>query len=220
MEDRTDLSFDSAPFAHRRTKLGATDPTRSYVKAYRIDARDRTLADLFAPRRDASSDSSSSRRPMNNLEGQCRLRPSTPLTGSQRKRAQLHLNTPQGFVSSDPKIETRFERGYALFTERGCAATFPILMKDTTGGAPPGPSALGTKPISKTGRRSSRTSRPRSGCAEQRHRAVAPWDFALLNCVFRRRDGMAKDGVRAVQLYRRGRRPRLRPDSVHLRTLL
>jgi hypothetical protein len=70
------------------------------------------------------------------------IKPSTPLAGSQNK-GPTPFESPQGFVSSDPKVEARFKQGYDLFMKKNYAAAFPILMETAQAGHPRAQALLG-----------------------------------------------------------------------------
>ena len=177
------------------TKLVSTDPAQSFVKATRINP-ETALTDLLAPRQDATSGSSSSRRPSGQPGGTVPIKPSTPLTS---KRAPASYDSPQGFVHSDPKIEARFKQGYDLFMEKNYAAAFPILMETAQAGHPRAQALLGRTYQEGLGQAKDYTQAAEwyGKAAAQGHRAA---QYSLGNLYFEG-DGVPKDQVKAIQLY-------------------
>lgn len=182
------------------TKLVSTDPSQSFVKATRINP-ETALADLLAPRQVTNGDSpSSSRRPTGQPGGTVPIKPSTPLPDFQKK-GPASYDSPQGFVSSDPKVEARFKQGYDLFTtKKDYAAAFPILVEVANAGHPRAQALLGRtyqeglgKPVDYK-----QAAEWYGKAAAQGHRAAL---FSLGNLYFEG-DGVAKDQVKAITLYR------------------
>ena len=180
------------------TKLVSTDPSQSFVKATRINP-ETALTDLLAPRQDVTTDPSSSRRPSGQPGGTVPIKPSTPLTGSQKK-GPTPFESPQGFVSSDPKVEARFKQGYELFMKKNYAAAFPILMETAQAGHPRAQALLGRTYQEGLGQAKDykQAAEWYGKAAAQGHRAAL---FSLGNLYFEG-DGVAKDQVKAIQLYR------------------
>lgn len=177
-------------------KLVSTDPAQSFVKATRINP-ETALSDLLAPHQDPNGVSSSSRRPTGQPGGTVPIKPSTPVTP---KKAPPSYDSPQGFVSSDPKVEARFKQGYDLFRKKNYTAAFPILMEVGQAGHPRAQALLG------------RTYQEGLGQAKD-YKQAADWygkaaaqghrmsQFSLGNLYFEG-DGVAKDQVKAIHLYR------------------
>lgn len=179
------------------TKLVSTDPSQSFVKATRIN-QEQALADLLT-RQDTTSSPSSSRRPTGQPGGTVPIKPSMPLAGSQ-KQDPASYDSPQGFVSSDPKVEARFKQGYDLYRKESYAAAFPILLETAQAGHPRAQAVLGI--IYNQGRGRAVDNKQAAvwygKAAAQGHRAA---QFSLGNLYFEG-DGVPKDPVKAVQLYR------------------
>jgi|CXWL01.1.fsa_nt_gi TPR repeat protein len=180
------------------TKLVSTDPSQSFVKATRINP-ETALTDLLAPRQDTNSDSSSSRRPSGQPGGTVPIKPSTPLTGSQKK-GPAPFESPQHFASADPQVEARFKQGYDLFTKKNYAAAFPILMEVGQAGHPRAQALLGRTYQEGLGQAKDykQAAEWYEKAAGQGHRMAL---FSLGNLYFEG-DGVAKDQVKAIQLYR------------------
>lgn len=178
------------------TKLVSTDPSQSFVKATRINPES-ALNDLLAPPQDTISDSSSSRRPTGQPGGTVPIKPSTSLT---QPKGPAPFDSPQGFVSSDPKVEARFKQGYDLFTKKNYAAAFPVLMQVAEAGHPRAQTLLGRTYQEGLGRAVDykRAAEWYGKAAAQGHRAA---QFSLGNLYFEG-DGVPKDQVKAIQLYR------------------
>ncbi|MBX3329667.1 MAG: sel1 repeat family protein [Nitrospira sp.] len=180
-------------------KLSSTDPSQSFVKAIRINP-ETALTDLLAPRQTTNVDSpSSSRRPTGQPGGTVPIKPSAPLTGSQKK-GPASYDSPQGFVSSDPKVEARFKQGYDLFTKKNYAAAFPILMETAQTGHPRAQAMLGRTYQEGLGQAVDykRAAEWYGKAAAQGHRAAL---YSLGNLYFEG-DGVPNDQVKAIQLYR------------------
>jgi hypothetical protein len=182
--------------ADRGTKLVSTDPSQSFVKATRINP-EATLADLLTPRQNAGLDLSPSRRPTGPAGGTVPIKPSTPLT---QPKGPASYDSPQGFVSSDPKVEARFKQGYDLFTKKNYAAAFPILIEVAQAGHPRAQAMLGRTYQEGLGQKVDykQAAEWYGKAAAQGHRAAL---FSLGNLYFEG-DGVAKDQVKAIQLYR------------------
>jgi TPR repeat protein len=180
------------------TKLISTDPSQSFVNATRVNPES-ALTDVLAPRQNTSGDSSSSRRPTGPAGGSVPIKPSTPLTGSSTKGPAAY-DSPQGFVSSDPKVEARFKQGYDLFTRKAYAAAFPILMETAQAGHPRAQALLGRTYQEGLGQTVDykRAAEWYGKAAAQGHRTA---QFSLGNLYFEG-DGVPKDQVKAIQLYR------------------
>jgi TPR repeat protein len=180
------------------TKLVSTDPSQSFVKATRINP-EAALTDLLAPRQDTQSGSSSFRRPSGQPGGTVPIKPSTPPASSPKKGPTL-FDSPQGFVSSDPKVEARFKQGYDLFIKKNYAAAFPILMETAQAGHPRAQALLGRTYQEGLGQAVDykRAAEWYSKAAAQGHRTA---QYSLGNLYFEG-DGVAKDQVKAIQLYR------------------
>ncbi len=180
------------------TKLVSTDPSQSFVKAIRVNS-ETALTDLLAPRQDTNGDSSSSRRPSGQPGGTVPIKPSTPLTSSQRK-GPIPFESPQHFASADPQVEARFKRGYDLFTKKNYPAAFPILMEVGQAGHPRAQALLGRTYQEGLGQvvDYKQAAEWYGKAAAQGHRAA---QFSLGNLYFEG-DGVAKDQVKAIQLYR------------------
>lgn len=180
------------------TKLVSTDPSQSFVKATRINPES-ALTDLLSPRQGASGDASSSRRPSGQPGGTVPIKPSTPLTGSQKK-GPAPFDSPQGFVSSDPKVEARFKQGYDLFMKKNYASAFPVLMEVALAGHPRAQALLGRTYQEGLGQAVDYKQAAEwfGKAAAQGHRAAR---FSLGNLYFEG-DGVVKDQVKAIQLYR------------------
>ncbi len=179
--------------------LSSTDPLQSFVKATRINA-ETALTDILAPRQATSVDSpSSSRRPTGQSGGTVPIKPSTPITSAQQK-GPASYDSPQGFVSSDPKVEARFKQGYDLYMKKSYAAAFPILLETAQAGHPRAQAVLGI--IYSQGRGLPMDYKQAAvwygKAAAQGHRAA---QFSLGN-LYLEGDGVPKDQVKAVQLYR------------------
>lgn len=190
--NRMALSADGA-------NLSSTDPSQSLVKATRINP-ETALSDILAPRQDTNSGSSSSRRPTGQPGGTVPIKPSAPLHSSQRK-APTSYESPQGFVSSDPKVEARFKQGYDLFTtKKNYAAAFPILMETAQAGHPRAQALLGRTYQEGLGQAKDykQAAEWYGKAAAQGHRTAL---FSLGNLYFEG-DGVPKDQVKAIQLYR------------------
>ncbi|GKS57826.1 hypothetical protein YTPLAS18_13530 [Nitrospira sp.] len=181
------------------TKLVSTDPSQSFVKATRINP-ETPLADLLTPRQDTNSGaSSSSRRPSGQPGGTVPIKPSTPLASSKKKGPPSY-ESPQGFVSSDPKVEARFKQGYDLFTtKKDYAAAFPILVEVANAGHPRAQALLGRIYQEGLGRAKDykQAAEWYGKAAAQGHRAAL---FSLGNLYFEG-DGVPKDQVKAIHLY-------------------
>ena len=179
------------------TKLVSTDPSQSFVKATRINP-ETALTDLLAPRQDTNSDSSSSRRPSGQPGGTVPIKPSTPLTGSQKK-GPAPFESPQHFASADPQVEARFKQGYDLFTKKNYAAAFPILMEVGQAGHPRAQALLGRTYQEGLGQAKDykQAAEWYGKAAAQGHRAA---QFSLGN-LYLVGDGVPKDQVKAIQLY-------------------
>jgi hypothetical protein len=179
------------------TKLVSTDPSQSFVKATRIN-QEGALADLLT-RQDTNSSPSSSRRPTGQPGGTVPIKPSTPLESTQKKGPATY-DSPQGLVSSDPKVEARFKQGYDLYVKKSYAAAFPILMETAQAGHPRAQAVLGV--IYNQGRGQPVDNKQAAvwygKAAAQGHRAA---QFSLGN-LYLEGDGVPKDQVKAVQLYR------------------
>jgi len=179
------------------TKLVSTDPSQSFVKATRIN-QEGALADLLT-RQDTNSSPSSSRRPTGQPGGTVPIKPSTPLESTQKKGPATY-DSPQGLVSSDPKVEARFKQGYGLYVKKSYAAAFPILMETAQAGHPRAQAVLGV--IYNQGRGQPVDNKQAAvwygKAAAQGHRAA---QFSLGN-LYLEGDGVPKDQVKAVQLYR------------------
>jgi hypothetical protein len=178
------------------TKLVSTDPSQSFVKATRINP-ETALTDLLAPRQGTNGDSLSSRRPSGQPGGTVPIKPSTPLTPP---KGPAPFESPQNFVSADPKVEARFKQGYDLFTKKNYAAAFPILMEVGQGGHPRAQALLGRTYQEGLGQAVDykQAAEWYGKAAAQGHRAAL---FSLGNLYFEG-DGVAKDQVKAIQLYR------------------
>lgn len=179
--------------------LSSTDPSQSFVKATRVNP-ETALTDLLAPRQATNVDSpSSSRRPTGQPGGTVPIKPSTPLASTQTK-GPASYDSPQGFVSSDPKVEARFKQGYDLYVKKSYAAAFPILLETAQAGHPRAQAVLGI--IYSQGRGQAVDNKQAaewySKAAAQGHRAA---QFSLGN-LYLEGDGVPKDQVKAVQLYR------------------
>lgn len=179
------------------TKLVSTDPSQSFVKATRINP-ETALTDLLATGQVTSSESpSSSRRPTGQPGGTVPIKPSTPVT---QPKAPISYDSPQGLVSSDPKVEARFKQGYDLYMKKSYAAAFPILMETAQAGHPRAQAVLGV--IYNQGRGQPMDNKQAAvwygKAAAQGHRAA---QFSLGN-LYLEGDGVPKDEVKAVQLYR------------------
>jgi len=179
--------------------LSSTDPLQSFVKATRINA-ETSLTDLLTPRQATNVDSSSSsRRPTGQPGGTVPIKPSTPLASTQAK-GPASYDSPQGFVSSDPKIEARFKQGYDLYMKESYAAAFPILLETAQAGHTRAQAVLGI--IYSQGRGQPVDNKQAAvwygKAAAQGHRAA---QFSLGN-LYLEGDGVPKDPVKAVQLYR------------------
>lgn len=178
-------------------KLSSTDPSQSFVKANRINP-ETALTDLLPTRQVTPSESpSSSRRPTGQPGGTIPIKPSTPVT---QPKAPISYDSPQGFVSSDPKVEARFKQGYDLYMKKSYAAAFPILMETAQAGHPRAQAVLGL--IYSQGRGQPVDNKQAAvwygKAAAQGHRAA---QFSLGN-LYLEGDGVPKDQVKAVQLYR------------------
>lgn len=177
------------------TKLTSTDPSQSFVKATRINP-ETALADLLTPRQDTHPDPSS-RRPTGQPGGTVPIKPNTPVTPN---KAPSSYDSPQGFVSSDPKVEARFKEGYDLYIRKNYAAAFPILLETAQAGHPRAQAVLGI--IYSQGRGQAVDNKQAAmwygKAAAQGHRAA---QFSLGN-LYLEGDGVPKDQVKAVQLYR------------------
>ncbi|SLM48967.1 exported protein of unknown function [Nitrospira japonica] len=175
-------------------KLVSTDPSQSFVKATRMN-QEQALADILT-RQDTGSPSSS-RRPTGQPGGTVPIKPSTPVT---QPKAPISYDSPQGLVSSDPKVEARFKQGYDLYMKKSYAAAFPILMETAQAGHPRAQAVLGI--IYSQGRGQPVDNKQAAvwygKAAAQGHRAA---QFSLGNLYFEG-DGVPKDQVKAVQLYR------------------
>jgi hypothetical protein len=178
------------------TKLVSTDPSQSFVKATRINP-ETALTDLLAPRQGTNGDSSSSRRPTGQPGGTVPIKPSTPFT---KPKAPAPYESPQGFVSSDPKVEARFKQGYDLFMKKNYAAAFPILMEVGQAGHPRAQAMLGRTYQDGLGQAKDykQAAEWYEKAAAQGHRMAL---FSLGNLYFEG-DGVAKDQVKAIELYR------------------
>lgn len=179
------------------TKLVSTDPSQSFVKATRINP-ETALTDLLATGQGTTSESpSSSRRPTGQPGGTVPIKPSTPVTPS---KAPVSDDSPQAFVSSDPKLEARFKQGYDLYRRESYAAAFPILLETAQAGHPRAQAVLGI--IYNQGRGRAVDNKQAAvwygKAAAQGHRAA---QFSLGN-LYLEGDGVPKDEVKAVQLYR------------------
>lgn len=179
--------------------LSSTDSSQSFVKATRINS-ETTLTDLLTPRQATNVDSpSSSRRPTGQPGGTVRIKPSTPPAASKNK-GPASYDSPQGLVSSDPKVEARFKQGYELYTKQNYAAAFPILLETAQSGHPRAQAVLGI--IYSHGRGQAVDNKQAAvwyaKAAVQGHRAA---QFSLGNLYFEG-DGVPKDQAKAVQLYR------------------
>lgn len=179
------------------TKLVSTDPSQSFVKATRINP-ETALTDLLATGQGTTSESpSSSRRPTGQPGGTVPIKPSTPVTPS---KAPVSDDSPQAFVSSDPKLEARFKQGYDLYRKESYAAAFPILLETAQAGHPRAQAVLGI--IYNQGRGRAVDNKQAAvwygKAAAQGHRAA---QFSLGN-LYLEGDGVPKDEVKAVQLYR------------------
>lgn len=179
--------------------LSSTDPSQSFVKATRINP-ETALTDLLTPRQATNIDSpSSSRRPTGPPGGTVPIKPSTPLASTQNK-GPASYDSPQGFVSSDPKVEARFKQGYHLYMKKSYAAAFPILLETAQAGHPRAQTLLGL--IYSNGRGQAVDNKQAAvwygKAAAQGHRAA---QFSLGN-LYLEGDGVPKDQVKAVQLYR------------------
>ena len=143
--------------------------------------------------------SSSSRRPSGQPDGAVPIKPSAPLHSAQRK-APTSYESPQGFVSADPKVEARFKQGYDLFRKKNYAAAFPILMETAQAEHPRAQALLGRTYQEGLGRAVDykRAAEWYGKAAAQGHRAA---QFSLGN-LYLEGDGVPKDQVKAVQLYR------------------
>ena len=178
--------------------LSSTDPSQSFVKATRSNP-EAALTDLLAPRQDTNSHASSSRRPSGQPGGTVPIKPSTPLTGSQKK-GPTSIEHPQQFVSADPKVEARFKQGYDVFTtKKNYAAAFPILVEVANAGHPRAQALLGRIYQEGLGRAKDykQAAEWYGKAAAQGHRMAL---FSLGNLYFEG-DGVAKDQVKAIQLY-------------------
>ena len=184
--------------ADRGTRLVSTDPSQSFVKANRINPEG-ALADLLSSPQNTNNDSSSSRRPTGQPGGTVPIKPSTPLTSSQKK-GPTPFDSPQHFVSSDPKVEARFKQSYDLFTKKVYAAAFPILMEVAQAGHPRAQALLGRTYQEGLGQTVDykQAAEWYGKAAAQGHRAA---QFSLGTCDFEG-NGVAKDQVKAIQLYR------------------
>lgn len=181
------------------TKLVSTDPSQSFVKATRI-VSETALTDLLAPLQNTNSGSSSSRRPTGQPGGTVPIKPSTPLASTQKK-GPAPFDSPQGFVSADPKVEARFKQGYDLFTsKKDYAAAFPILVEVANAGHSRAQALLGRTYQEGLGQAKDykQAAEWYGKAAAQGHRAAL---FSLGNLYFEG-DGVAKDQVKAIQLYR------------------
>jgi TPR repeat protein len=178
------------------TKLVSTDPSQSFVKATRINP-ETALTDLLAPRQDTNGGSSSSRRPSGQPGGTVPIKPSTPLT---QPKGPAPFESPQNFVSADPKVEARFKQGYDLFMKKNYAAAFPILIEVGQAGHPRAQALLGRTYQEGLGQAVDykQAAEWYGKAAAQGHRAAL---FSLGNLYFEG-DGVAKDQVKAIQLYR------------------
>jgi TPR repeat protein len=179
------------------TKLVSTDPSQSFVKATRINP-ETALTDLVAPLRATTGDSSSSsRRPTGQPGGTVPIKPSTPLT---QPKGPTPFESPQHFVSADPKVEARFKLGYDLFTKKNYAAAYPILIEVGQAGHPRAQALLGRTYQEGLGQAKDykQAAEWYGKAAAQGHRAAL---FSLGNLYFEG-DGVAKDQVKAIQLYR------------------
>ena len=176
-------------------KLVSTDPAQSFVNAARINP-ETALTDLLAPRQSTNESSSSSRRPTGQPGGTVPIKPSTPLT---KQKAPTPFESTQGFVSSDPKVEARFKRGYDLFTKKDYAAAFPILMEVAQAGHPRAQVLLGRTYQEGLGQAVDykQAAEWHGKAAAQGHRAA---QFSLGN-LYLVGDGVPKDQVKAIQLY-------------------
>lgn len=180
-------------------KLISTDPSQAFVKATRINP-ETVLTDLLVPRQATSVESpSSSRRPTGQPGGTVPIKPSVPLSSAQ-KNDPARFDSPQGFVSSDPKVEARFKQGYDLYMKKSYAAAFPILLEAAEAGHPRAQAVLGI--IYSQGRGQAVDNKQAaewySKAAAQGHRAA---QFSLGN-LYLEGDGVPKDQVKAIQLYR------------------
>ena len=181
------------------SNLSSTDPSQSFVKATRINP-ETALTDLLAPRQATNVGSpSSSRRPTGQPGGTVPIKPSAPLASTQPK-GPASYDSPQGFVSSDPKVEARFKQGYELYTKKSYAAAFPILLETAQAGHPRAQAVLGI--IYSQGRGQAVDNKQAAvwyaKAAAQGHRAA---QFSLGN-LYLEGDGVQKDQAKAVQLYR------------------
>lgn len=179
-------------------KLSSTDPSQPFVKATRVNPES-ALADLLIPRYDTNADPSSRRRPTGQPGGTVRIKPSTPPAASQKK-GPASYDSPQGLVSSDPKVEARFKQGYELYTKQNYAAAFPILLETAQAGHPRAQAVLGILYSQGRGRAvdNKQAAEWYGKAASQGHRAA---QFSLGNLYFDG-DGVPKDQAKAVQLYR------------------
>lgn len=125
------------------------------------------------------------------------IKPSTPFT---KPKGPAPFESPQGFVSSDPKVEERFKQGYDLFMKKNYAAAFPILMEVGQAGHPRAQAMLGRTYQEGLGQAKDykQAAEWYGKAAAQGHRAAL---FSLGNLYFEG-DGVAKDQVKAIQLYR------------------
>lgn len=179
--------------------LSSTDPSQSFVKATRINP-ETALTELLAPRQATNVGSpSSSRRPTGQPGGTVPIKPSTPLASTQPK-GPVSYDSPQGFVSSDPKVEARFKQGYDLYMKKSYAAAFPILLETAQAGHPRAQAVLGI--LYSQGRGQPVDNKQAAvwyaKAAAQGHRAA---QFSLGN-LYLEGDGVQKDQAKAVQLYR------------------
>lgn len=179
--------------------LSSTDPSQSFVKATRINP-ETALTDLLAPRQGTRGDSpSSSRRPTGQPGGTVPIKPSAPLVSTQPK-GPASYDSPQGFVSADPKVEARFKQGYELYIKESYAAAFPILLETAQAGHPRAQAVLGIMYSQGRGQAvdNKQAAEWYGKAAAQGHRAA---QFSLGN-LYLEGDGVPKDQVKAVQLYR------------------
>jgi len=176
-------------------KLSSTDPSQSFVNATRVN-QETALTDLLAPRYDTNADPLS-RRPSGQPGGTVPIKPSTPLT---QPKAPTSYESPQHFVSANPKVEARFKQGYDLYNKKSYAAAFPILMETAQAGHPRAQALLGL--IYAKGRGKAvdykQAAEWYGKAAAQGHRAA---QFSLGSLYFDG-DGVSKDHVKAIQLYR------------------
>jgi TPR repeat protein len=125
------------------------------------------------------------------------IKPSTPLT---QPKGPAPFESPQNFVSADPKVEARFKQGYDLFMKKNYAAAFPILIEVGQAGHPRAQALLGRTYQEGLGQAVDykQAAEWYGKAAAQGHRAAL---FSLGNLYFEG-DGVAKDQVKAIQLYR------------------